>query len=129
MNIVSWSLVATAFIADSYVWSKSMDLDIGVYGTVSESECNIEIVLKNDGVGTWAEVCRVEARDHSDLRVEVDIAWSSTEYAVFIVKSGMTTEYRKKLDLSCAEFGGSGASRGLIGPGGVGYWKAPRLCR
>ncbi len=100
----------------------------GSYTTVTESECNEEIVLLPDALGKIINTCRLEDGSHKDEVKETDISWV-VEGTVITVASGLESlTFSIDDSLSCADFGGTGHSPGIVGRGTF-YWKRPISCR
>ena len=108
---------------------------LGVYASVTESECNVEIELSADGEALIRNTCRLEDGSGQDVQDSGAATWSFSSGKVQIHQAGRTTPFEYVAELPYASFGEGGAGPGLkpVGSGyekvrlyGYGYlWKTP----
>ena len=101
---------------------------VGSYSTVSESECNYELVLLESGKGDFTLTCRREDGSHIDDKETQTVAWKSTGNKITVVIDGKPEVFIYKPSLSCKSFGQKGSEIGLVGYG-TEFWKLPRKCK
>ena len=117
--IVFGLLGSNAFSAEKF---------IGIFSTVTESECNYEIVLVSGGEGTFSESCRREDGSHMDDIEKQDITWRHSGYDITATITGSDEHFEYKVSLPCNSFGSNGATDGMVGYG-MEFWRSPIKCK
>ena len=103
------------------------DVD-GSYTTVSESECNEEIVFLSDATGKIINTCRLEDGSHKDEVKEVNVTWVLEGELISVHAGSELLTFSIVDSLSCSPFGRAGSSPSIIGHG-KSYWKSPISCQ
>ena len=115
--------------------ARTQDEYLGTYGSVTESECNVELELLNSKEARIVKSCRLEDGSHQDISQRTQATWS-------FEGNRLTVEYDNQKDLleydpslSYGDFGYQGSGPGLkllkhVGSGsrlfGFGHlWKRP----
>ena len=101
---------------------------IGHFSTVTESECNYEIILSSSGQGEFLETCRREDGSGVDDIEKQNITWIHKNDVITATIGGSEQHFEYVVSLSCSSFGSKGASDGLVGYG-MQFWRAPIKCK
>jgi hypothetical protein len=100
---------------------------IGHYSTVTESECNYEIVFLPNDIGIFLATCRREDGSHIDDIQKQNFTWKRNGDTVTASIDGGDRYFEYKSSLSCGSFGNKGATEGLEGYG-MQFWRVPIKC-
>ena len=100
----------------------------GRYTTVSESECNYELILDRNGTGKFIDTCRREDGSHIDDIKTFPLTWQRQNNKLTIVFNKKTEFFTYHDKLPCHPFGEKGAGKGLVGYG-TRFWKTPIDCQ
>jgi hypothetical protein len=101
---------------------------IGRFSTVTESECNWEIILGPEGKGEFLQICRLEDGSGIDHADKQSITWSHYGDIITITFADGKENFEYRASLPCSSFGSNGATNGLVGKGRR-FWKAPISCK
>jgi hypothetical protein len=101
---------------------------VGSYSTVSESECNYELVLLENEKGDFTFTCRREDGSHIDDKETKTITWQSKGNDIIVLIDGKSELFNYKPSLACISFGQKGTEVGLVGYG-TEFWKQPIKCK
>ena len=100
---------------------------IGHFTTVTESECNSEIILLSNGTGTFIDTCRREDGSHIDDVEKYNITWNEQGNGFITKIKGNQETFIYKEALSCKDFGSTGSANGLVGYS-THFWRSPIKC-
>jgi hypothetical protein len=110
----------------------------GQYSTLTESDCNMDLVLQEDGRGKATQICRLEDGSHRDAINETLIKWKHKDDKIIIDTPAEKIVFIYKSSVSCEEYGAKGHSAALILESkgnnlfsgyNSSYWKVPSNCR
>lgn len=87
---------------------------LGTYSSVTESECNMEIVLNSAGQGKAIQTCRLEDGTHKDVKEETPFKWKIITTSIFINYSNKEIELVYDQSLSTHIYGGTKPLPGLV---------------
>jgi len=86
---------------------------VGVYGSVTESDCNVDLELLSEGKAKITQSCRLEDGSHRDVREVIRAVWFVTKGKVKVAYSGMEDLFEYHESLSYEDFGEAGSGPGL----------------
>ena len=87
---------------------------IGVYSSVTESQCNIELKLYHNNEGVLSESCRLENGSHSDVVETRSVKWNSHDQVLEIELKDEIIEFNFTDKMSCSDFGDNGFANGVL---------------
>ena len=100
----------------------------GTYSTVSEADCDSELLLRIDGTGNHSTTCSPESSSGSYETERVNISWQIQGYLVTVHMNSKSYVLTYNSSLPCSSFGKEGAGPGLVGLGSK-YWRTPLECK
>ena len=108
---------------------------VGTCGSVTESECNIELILRENQEAQIVETCRLENGTHEDASETTQGTWSIEGDQLTVAYDNQKDVLEYDPELSYRDFGSQGGGPGLkllepVGSGsrilGFGHlWKRP----
>lgn len=101
---------------------------VGSYSTVSESECNYELALLENGKGNFMLTCRREDGSHIDDKEIQTVTWQSKGNNITVLIDSKPEPFIYMPSLSCKSFGEKGSGIGFVGYG-TEFWKLPIKCK
>jgi hypothetical protein len=110
----------------------------GKYFTVTESDCNMELLLGEDGLGKAIQTCRLEDGSHRNATNATLIKWKQENDNVIVTTLREENIFTYKPSVSCEEYGAKGYSAALIletkgnhlfSGYNSSYWKVPSNCK
>jgi hypothetical protein len=110
----------------------------GKYLTITESDCDMELLLDEHGKGKAVQACRLEDGSHRDDTNETRVTWKQEDNKVIITSLKEEYVFIYKPEASCEEFGSNGYSAALVletrgnhlfSGYNSSYWKVPGNCK
>lgn len=101
---------------------------LGHFTTVTESQCNNEIVLLINGFGTFIDTCRGKDGSHVDDVEKFGITWKQRGNVIIVTIKGSKEKFEYIDALSCSDFGAKGSTNGLVSYG-IHFWRYPIKCK
>ena len=86
---------------------------VGVYTSVTESECNVELQLFADGRAEITQSCRLEDGSHRDVHESTPASWTVTGTTLKVEYSNVQDVLEYDDNLSYEGFGAKGTGPGL----------------
>jgi len=99
------------FFAEKY---DNKDQYLGVYSSVTESECNMDIVLNPAGTGKAIQICRLEDGSQEDVTEETSFRWAIKGSSIFLYYSNTEIELAYDSSLFCEIIELKGVASGLV---------------
>ncbi len=117
--LVIWTLPGETIAEDQFR---------GLFSSITESDCYVEVEFLADGKGEFRDICSAESISAKLSAIRTEFSWyqQAGRIIVSLPNSNITFEYRASL--SCNDFGYTGNSPGVVSEG-MSYFKVPLDCK
>ncbi len=119
LYLVIWTLAGETIAEDQFR---------GLFSSITESDCYVEVEFLADGKGEFRDICSAENISAKLSVIRTEFSWyqQAGRIIVSLPNSNITFEYRASL--SCNDFGYTGNSPGVVSEG-MSYFKVPLDCK
>ena len=119
LYLVIWTLAGETIAENQFT---------GLFSSVTESDCYVEVAFLADGKGEFSVICSAESISAKLSVIRTKFSWyqQARKIIVSLPNSKISFEYRASL--SCTDFGYTGHSPGVVSEG-ISYFKLPLDCK